>query len=152
MCASILVIRVLLSYDYHNVLDCCWTDTHDFRERILTDNPHWIHLTELVLSFSGAARAEETQRALQRELLGMEFIRSGNPTGRAGNSEILQRLRRQRNCAHIGHVDDRDDICTEIRAAGLAAFHLPFASAWLSELAPAGSRIRDRWSFHVPMK
>ncbi|CAE7387680.1 clh-3 [Symbiodinium sp. CCMP2592] len=69
----------------------------DLAMRILRDNLSWVDIRELVLSFSGAARAQETQRVLHRELPGIEFIRFRNPTGRAGKSEILQQIRRQRS-------------------------------------------------------
>ena len=127
---------VLLSYDFHNVLDCSWHHTHLFRERLWQEKPYWIRIRELVLSYSGVARAQETQRVLHRELPGVEFVRTNRPKGRSGKCALLTRLLRERGCTRVGHIDDRSDICEEITAGGLKAFCLDYEKVWISDLVP----------------
>ena len=122
----------VLSYDFHNVLDMHWADTREFRERIFQEKPPWVDIQELVLSFSGVARARESQATLRRELPGIEFVRSRDLVGREA---ILRRFNRERHCDYTCHIDDRSDIVEDVRGAGLTAFHLDYRNVWLSELA-----------------
>ena len=41
------ILRVLISYDYHNVLDMHWADTREFRERVFQEKPPWVDIQEL---------------------------------------------------------------------------------------------------------
>ena len=117
----------------------CWTAagiTLTCRERLWQEKPYWIRRRELVLSYSGVARAQETQRVLHRELPGVEFVRTNRPTGRSGKCALLTRLLRGRGCTRVGHIDDRSDICEEITAGVLRRFVSTTRTSGLVFLCP----------------
>eukprot|EP00439_Symbiodinium_sp_Y106_P037003 s6176_g4.t1 len=127
-------LRVLVSLDFHKVLDLDFNDSRAFLQQVHDQCPGHIRLDPVVVSYSGAERGRQTRATMDHELPGVPVFITTHALWRRGKGAALMDVARDRNADLVCHVDDRWDIIQDVKKAGCAGFHL-LADVWLSELA-----------------
>ena len=98
--------RVLVSLDWHGVLDKSFADSRVFLDRLRGVPGFEVHIC--ILSYSGTRRGTENKETAARVFPGIPFYRTNRPEDKAW---YLEWLTQEFEAERAIHLDDREDIC-----------------------------------------
>ena len=103
---ALVAKRVLVSLDFHKVLDLHFGDSRDFLRQIGEQCPDHLRLDPIVVSYSGVERGRQTRATMRRELPGVPVVITTGAVGKHGKGAALADLARERSADCVCHIDD----------------------------------------------
>ena len=128
--------RVLVTLDWHKVVDKDFRDSRSFIEAI--DQTQGVEVCWAIVSYSGLRRGRENKATSARIFPGVPFYRTDTPEEKA---PYVRWLAREYQAVRAIHIDDRSDLCEQISdlGSGFSSLVLPLDQP-LSSLVIATTR------------
>ena len=114
--------RVLVTLDWHKVVDKDFRDSRSFIEAI--DQTQGVEVCWAIVSYSGLRRGRENKATSARIFPGVPFYRTDTPEEKA---PYVRWLAREYQAVRAIHIDDRSDLCEQISdlGSGFSSLVLP---------------------------